>query len=50
MLAQTILLSMLGARSLKVIENDKNIVHELMREEMNSTTNNWGVEVSRVEL
>ncbi|XP_033644275.1 stomatin-like protein 1 [Asterias rubens] len=50
MLAQTILLGILSSRSLKVIENEKAYIHELMQNEMNETTNKWGVEVSRVEL
>ncbi|XP_038060189.1 stomatin-like protein 1 [Patiria miniata] len=50
MLAQTILLNTLTPRSLKSIENDMNVMNQLIREEMNTTTNNWGVEVSKVEL
>ncbi|XP_071495866.1 stomatin-like protein 1 [Diadema antillarum] len=49
-LGQTGLLKLLSAWELSAIQKDKPMVNASLQEMMNGVTQNWGVEVSRVEI
>ncbi|XP_071829142.1 stomatin-like protein 1 isoform X1 [Apostichopus japonicus] len=49
-LGQTVMMNLLCSRSKGEIDSDKQYICTYMQEEMNSATQSWGVEVSRVEL